>query len=162
MGISERSNHPQDIMRKTTIFTIATICLASVASSTIITCRYGALSNAPGGDRSCGTRDMGTTPYQDQVCDDSTHSCLTAAYAGDWFAAYGCYPDNVIAGTKSFFQAACAADATCSRYNTGGIPKNGWQECKTDECNSCNAASMSGPSAVVLFLGASVAALSLF
>jgi hypothetical protein len=152
MGISKRCNHYPYTMLKTTIFATATIFLASVASATNITCRFGALSNAPGGDRSCGTRDMGTTPYQEQICDDSTHSCLTAAYAGDWFAAYGCYPDNVIAGTKTFFQRACAADATCSQYNYGGIPANGWQECKTDECNSCNSAFMSGPSAVLLLL----------
>jgi hypothetical protein len=162
MGVSKRCNHSPYTMLKTTIFAAATICLASVASATNITCRYGAMSNAPDADRSCGTRDMGTTPYQDQVCDDRTHSCLTAAYAGDWFAAYGCFPNNVIPVTKAFIQVACAEDATCSQYNSGGIPANGWQECNTDECNSCNSASVSGPSAVVLLLGASVAAASLF
>ena len=160
MGVSERYKPPSKIMLKTSMFAFA--CLASVVDATTITCRYGALSNAPDGDRSCGTRDMGTPPYQDQICDDRTHSCLTAAYAGDWFAAYGCYPNNVITGTKAFIQLACAADNTCSQYNSGGIPANGWQECNTDECNSCNSASVSGPSAVVLLLGASVAASTLF
>jgi len=162
MSVSERYNHSPKIMLKTTIFAAATLCLVSVASAANITCRYGAISNAPGADRSCGTRDMGTTPYQDQVCDDRTHSCLTAAYAGDWFAAYGCFPNNVITVTKSFIQVACADDATCSQYNSGGIPANGWQVCNTDECNTCNSASVSGPSAVVLLLGAAVAASSLF
>ena len=161
MGVSKRCKPSSKNMLKTTIFAFATICLSSFVSSTTITCRYGALSNAPGADRSCGTRDIGTIPYQDQVCDDRTHSCLTAEYAGDWFAAYGCYPDNVIEGTKAFFQAACAADATCSQYNSGGIPANGWQECKTDECNACNSAFVSGPSAALLLLGASVAAVTL-
>ena len=162
MGISESCNHSPKFMLKTTIFAFATIYLASVVDATTINCRYGALSNAPGADRSCGARDMGTSPYQDQVCDDRTHSCLTAAYAGDWFAAYGCYPNEVIAGTKAFIQLGCAADATCSQYNSGGIPANGWQQCNTDDCNACNSASVSGPSVGLLLIGASVAAVSLF
>ena len=161
MTFSQKYNYFSRIMLKITMFLAATASFANYANSTIINCKYGALSNAPNVDRSCGTRDMGTSPYQNQECDDRTHSCLTAAYAGDWYAAYGCYPDNVIEGTKIFIQRACAADETCSRYNSDGIPANGWQECKTNDCNACNSASISGPSTLLLMLGASVAGVTL-
>ena len=64
---------------------------------------------------------------------------------------------GLIPVTKSFIQVACSDDAKCSQYNLGGIPSNRWDECNTDVCNSCNTASMSRPSAVLLLLGASVA-----
>ena len=146
-------------MLKTAIVVAATVCLASAAQ---LTCRVGAMSHKPDANMTCDTSNMGTYPHDTQPCDDETHSCLTAAYAGNWFAAYGCYPDTAIPATKVIWQRLCALDETCSRYNLNGVPLNGWQECKTDECNSCNAAAMSGPSAAVLLFGVICAAASLF
>ena len=94
-----------------------------------------------------GTRDLaqgmecGTTsaPYNDAqgTCTTEGHSCLTGKFEGGVNAAYGCYPNGHIEAAKEAVVAACNLDSVCAEYNPDG-PKNGFDECTTDSCNSCD------------------------
>ena len=111
---------------------VLVLLLGSVVASDTLTCNLGGTPQS----QSCTTTTVGTYPYQAQNCTKSGHSCLTGNYAGGTFAAYGCYPDSVIAGTKTFYTDACKADATCNKYDPDGPT---FTVCKTDSCNKCGA-----------------------
>ena len=57
---------------------------------------------------------------------------------------------------SSSIVAACKADADCGKYNPDG-PKQGWNVCKTNECNECNSGGHVAPS---LIIGVAAVALS--
>jgi hypothetical protein len=110
--------------------------LAVSANATPLTCNIGHTTAA---DTTCRTATMGTNPYHAQACTTEGHTCLTGNYEGAWEAAYGCYPDAVVAGTKTWWTNACIADPECAKYNPSG-PARGFTECKTNNCNPCGKA----------------------
>lgn len=65
---------------------------------------------------------------------------LIANYAGDWFAAYGCYPKSDLEFVKGVLAFLCSLDPECLNYNRNGVPADGYTICDTDLCNPCNSA----------------------
>ena len=137
-------------------FLLTFIFLISSTKSSILTCRFGAITRE---NRTCYEVTKPTWPY-DGICDTDTHSCLTGKYAGDWLAAYGCYPNDKIQSTKLWINALwCGSDAECLYYNPDGVPANGWTVCNTNLCNECNDGSFLTCSMGLIFLVSIVALL---
>ena len=77
--------------------TIAALALAT-SEAAPLTCNYS--NNGV----SCQTKSMGTIPYADQQCTTDGHTCLSADWGDGVIAAFGCYPNDVVAGTKSYYE----------------------------------------------------------
>ena len=134
--------------------TVLAACLVASGSAANLTCRFGAIDQDY---KACGTISTGTPPFDASPCDDTTHSCLTARWAGDWFAAYGCYPNEVIEDTKDYFEAQCLLIDLCRDNNADGKPVE-WQVCTTDLCNTCNGAHNSAVASLTVLAGAAITA----
>jgi hypothetical protein len=110
--------------------------ILSPSEAAPLTCRYGAFNQYSKG---CGTIET-LTPQYSGPCDDTNSTCFTANYAGDWYAAYGCYPKSDLDIVKAVYVALCSLDPQCAFYNSNGVPEAGYTICDTDLCNPCNSA----------------------
>mmetsp|Transcript_18489 Transcript_18489/g.44473 ORF Transcript_18489/g.44473 Transcript_18489/m.44473 type:complete len:152 (+) Transcript_18489:48-503(+) len=113
-----------------------------LANAATLTCKKGAVAQT---DKSCGTTTMAEPGAanglaSDTECTTENHQCLTAKYAGDWLAAYGCYHNDDVAVAKIFWAGLCQLDTKCNDHNDDGVPANGYTTCTTNECNECNSA----------------------
>jgi hypothetical protein len=107
-----------------------------------LTCYVGASVKADGTGTPCTKSYNRAEPDEtDKPC-LSGNKCLTGNFAHGWSTAFGCFRNDAsIAETKAAIEAACKADTECAKYNDGGVPKDGWTVCKTDECNECKSPS---------------------
>merc|ERR550537_1665017 len=121
--------------------------VAGADAQTELKCMAGALSQNSKDCQQISSSDGGGFTWD---CTVEGTTCLTAKYEGDWLAAYGCIPDSSLALTKLAIQQACAADPDCNKWNPGGVPADGYTECKTDNCNECNSGFSFRPSSLLL------------